>query len=385
MNHKKGLLLAAAGMVSGVAFGAGFQLYTEGSAEALGQGGAISGRKGMISQAWYNPSALAGAERPQIMVGSAFASLRTDYRSGTTGIANETMSDAWRVIPHVYYVQPISDKLTGTVSVNAPYGLISEWPDVWAGAAIATYSELRTIYITPSLAWKPMDRLAVSVGFNVVDAEAQLEGTGRKVAGDDIGYGGMISAHLQPVDDWALGIRYQSRVQLDIEGSLKLTSVGTFPAAAALELPSSVNIGLANTTFKHVSIGLDLVWTEWSTYDELNIENPATSALASNKDWDDVISLRLGGEYAWGEDWKFRAGYIWDESPVPDTTRAPEMPGSDRQMVTLGAGWTWNDLTLDAAYSYLWAEDAAMGTEYPLPGTFETTTHLIALSVGYTF
>lgn len=379
-----GLTLTA--LISSGAMGAGFQLYTEGSAEALGQAGAISGRTNMTSQAWYNPSALAGAKRPALMVGSAFASIHTDYKNDASAAADATMSDEWRAIPHLYYVQPLSDKLTGTLSINAPYGLITEWDDGWAGAAIATYSDLEAIYITPSVAWQVTEILAVSAGLNVVNAVADLQRTGSRVEGDDINYGGTFSAHLQPLDDWGFGLRYQSRVKLDITG----TANGSFPASAELELPSTVNFGVANTTIQNLTLGVDLVWTEWSTYDELSIVTPLGVTTAS-KDWEDVISVRLGAEYALGEDWKLRAGYIWDESPVPDSSRAPEMPGTDRQMITMGFGWQfWNTMTLDAAYSYLWAKKGDMGTDITaaapaLAGSFETTTHLLAVSLGYTF
>ncbi|QBG48866.1 hypothetical protein EGM51_16210 [Verrucomicrobia bacterium S94] len=382
---------ALTSLISSAAMGAGFQLYTEGSAEALGQAGAISGRTNMTSQAWYNPSALGGAKRPALMIGSSFASIHTDFKSDISAAQNDTMSDEWRAIPHLYYVQPLSDRLTGTLSINAPYGLITEWDDGWTGAAIATYSDLEAIYITPSVVWQVTEALAVSAGLNVVNAEAQLEGTGRVVEGDDINYGGTFSAHLQPLDDWGLGLRYQSRVNLDITGSVDIIGTGSFPASAELTLPSSINVGLANTTFKGLSLGLDLVWTEWSTYDVLDIENPATTALTSQKDWEDVISVRLGAEYALGDDWKLRAGYIWDESPIPDSTRAPEMPGTDRQMITMGFGRQFrNTMTLDAAYSYLWSDKGDMGSNYTaldptLAGTFETTTHLLAVSLGYTF
>ncbi|MEN7974112.1 MAG: outer membrane protein transport protein, partial [Verrucomicrobiota bacterium] len=83
--------------------------------------------------------------------------------------------------------------------------------------------------------------------------------------------------------------------------------------------------------------------------------------------------------------WALRAGYVWDESPVPDTTRSPELPGSDRQMLMFGAGWKGEHVGIDLAYSYLWAEKADMGTDYALPGEFETTTHLVALSASYDF
>lgn len=268
--------------------------------------------------------------------------------------------------------------------------LITEWPAGWVGATIATFSELHAIYITPSVAWKPIDQLSIGAGVNVVDGRAELQRTGVTVKGDDINYGGSASARYQPFENWAIGMRYQSSVKLEITGN-----ANGAPASADLELPSSINAGIANTSIKNLSLGLDIVWTEWSTYDQLAVTTPLGTTVAP-KDWEDVISIRIGGEYALGESWALRAGYVWDESPVPDYTRAPELPGSDRQMVMAGIGWKTGGFGLDLAYSFLWAEAAEMGTYYtdpasPLPGNpalsgeFETTTHLVSLSVSYTF
>jgi long-chain fatty acid transport protein len=385
-------------LIHGTAFGAGFQLYTEGSTEALGQAGAISGRDDLISLAWYNPAALAGTEQPAVMAGVTFAQIKTDYINVFSSAANASMSDDWRTIPHLYYVQPINERWTTMLSVNAPYGLITEWPDGWAGAQLALLSDLESVYITPSVAWQAMENLSIGAGVNVVNATAELSRFepappvgppgDAVVEGDDISYGGTVSAHYQPFEDWGFGVRYQSRVKLEITGSSSIPAV-TLPASADLELPSTVNVGVANRSIGNLKLGLDLVWTEWSTYEELRIETPAATVTAP-KDWDDVISIRIGGEYALGESWALRAGYVWDQSPVPDTTRSPELPGSDRQMLMAGVGWKSGGLGIDLAYSYLWAEDADMGTIItsvapPLAGTFETVTHLVGLSASYSF
>jgi long-chain fatty acid transport protein len=317
--------------------GAGFQLYTEGSAEALGQAGAISGRTNLVSLAWYNPSALAGSGQASIMAGSTFVQINTDF---TSPAGNASMSDEWRTIPHFYAVLPLTDEWTTLLSVNAPYGLITEWPSDWAGAGLAIYSELRTIYITPSLAWRMTDQWSFSLGFNVVDAEAELTRTGVSLEGDDTGYGYTASAHYKPLENWALGARYQSRVDLKFAGFIN----GSVPASAKLELPSTWNVGLVNTSINNLSVGLDLVWTEWSTYDYLTVNGSSIPKL-----WDNVFSIRAGGEYALDDNWAVRAGYIWDESPIPGSTRAPELPGSDRQMLTGGVGWMGKQLGIDLA------------------------------------
>ena len=303
------------------------------------------------------------------------------------------MFDDWRSIPHLYYIQPISAEWTAMLSVNAPYGLITEWPSGWVGNGIATYSELQAIYATPSVAYRVNEKLALSGGFNIVSADAQLSSitnlgvnVEKTLTGDDLGYGYTASCHYQALDDWAVGIRYQSRVELTLKGNITLGPPANVGGSGSVDLtiPSTVNFGISNTSIKDLTIGVDCIWTEWSTYDRLAIRTGGGTTTIP-KNWDNVWSIRVGGEYALGESWALRAGYVWDQSPVPDSTRAPEMPGSDRQMVMAGLGWKWKHIGIDVAYSYLWAERVDMGTIYPLPGTFETTSHFLALSASYAF
>ena len=401
---KKILLFACALTLGSAVFGAGFQLYTEGSAEALGQAGAVSGRTNLLSLAWYNPAALAGTTRAGVMAGSAFVLIDSQFRSDISPTLDASMEAEWRSVPHFYYVQPVRDGMTAMLSVNAPYGLITEWDDGWIGSPAATYTELQAIYITPSLAVKATEDLALSAGFNVVYAAADLQAYRgptlgiRRLEGDDIGFGYTASAHWQLADDWALGARYQSRVKLTIEGDTMFDNpmVGSSSVNADLELPASFNMGLANHTFEKLYLGLDVVWTEWSTYDQLVYNFGAGYPIPSNpevtpKYWDDVWSIRLGGEYELSDSWIVRGGFVWDQSPIEENTRAPEMPGSDRQMLMTGLGWKGEHLGLDLAYSYLWGETVANGGSVNLAtggataGEYDTETHLLAVSASYRF
>lgn len=399
---KKWLLFAGLLGVGAACFGAGFQLYTEGSAEALGQAGAISGRTNLLSQAWYNPAALAGTQTAGVMAGATFVMIDTEFDSANGSAFDDHMEHHWRDIPHFYYVQPAGDKLAGMLSVNAPYGLITEWERDWIGSPAATYTALSAIYMTPSLAFQATEDFALSAGFNVVIAEADLRAYRgalgiRRLEGDDIGYGYTASAHWQPADDWALGARYQSRVKLTIEGDTTFSEVPLRSSVDAdLELPSSVNIGIANHSFEKLHLGLDAVWTEWSSYDQLVYNFGAgypipTNPEATPKKWNDVWSVRLGAEYELSDSWVVRGGYVWDQSPVEDDYRAPELPGSDRQMLTAGFGWKGEHLGIDLAYSYLWGKEVSNGAAVDLAtggataGRYETETHLVAVSAGYRF
>jgi long-chain fatty acid transport protein len=193
-------------------------------------------------------------------------------------------------------------------------------------------------------------------------------------------------------------------VKLKIEGDVEFDQNPVppgqekFDGNADLTLPSSVNFGIANHSIRKLHLGLDFVWTEWSTYEELVYEfgtgypdTPVTpNPEVIPKRWDNVWSVRLGAEYEMTEMWALRAGYVRDHSPVDEATRAPELPGSDRQMLMAGVGWKWRHLGIDAAYTYLWAEKVTTGSEVTdlaprSAGEYETDTHLVSLSASYTF
>ena len=389
---------------------AGFQLYTEGSAEALGQAAAVSGRDDLVSLAWYNPAALAGAEQSEIMVGSMLVQLDGSFSGGA---GNAEMADDIRVIPHAYYVHPLAENVTFLLSINAPYGLISEWPDDWTANLAATYSDFSTIYTTPSVAVRLNDRFSLSAGFNVVAAEAELSASRdysslnpawpdygiRTIRGDDVRYGYTASAHGRFGETWGLGARFQSRVTVKLEGDVQFEHIPgtTYPVNATLVLPATATLGLVKE-LDPLTLGLDLVWTEWSTYDALTYyfgSNYPVSTLTPNPDetpkrWENVWSLRLGGEYALSDSWCLRGGYVWDQSPLIDATRAPELPGADRHMLTLGIGWQTGSIGLDLAYSYLWMENVQTGSEVvaKVPtssGTYETSGQILGLSARVAF
>lgn len=409
----KACFTVAVGLIAGSSLGAGFQLYTEGSAAVLGQAGAVSGRDDLTSLAWYNPSGLAGAERATVLVGSAFVSIRTDFSSESPVIParDSQMTDDWRVVPHMYYVQPISEKWTALLSVNAPYGLITEWPSDWIGNAAAIKSDLESIYTTPTIAYRISDDLSVSLGVNVVYSSVELTASRdltalglpdfgvRKVEGHDYGFGYAVSGHWGMTEDWALGARYQSRVKLSFEGDARLDSnpagVTEYDVEGDLTLPATVNFGVANTSFEKLTIGADVLWTEWSTYDELvfafGAGYPLTNPDVVEKRWSDVWSFRLGGEYQWSESIALRAGYVWDQSPIDKDTLAPELPDADRQMLMVGLGWEFDPFGVDLAYSFLWADTVRSGDEInagtggATTGTYESTGHLFGMSGRYRF
>lgn len=79
--------------------------------------------------------------------------------------------------------------------------------------------------------------------------------------------------------------------------------------------------------------------------------------------WRDTWRYALGANYAASDRLTLRAGVAYDETPVPNATRTPRLPDSDRTWLALGAQWRWDALTLDVGYAHLFAETVPLAQD----------------------
>lgn len=405
----------------GVVYGGAYQLYSESSAEALSLAGSVIAREGMISNAWYNPATTTSIESPSLMAGVSALLLHIDYSSD---LGEDNLQNRVRPTGYFYAILPFENGLNLNLSVNAPYGMITEWDNDWLEQYMTTYTNLRCIYFTPSLAWKVNEQISLAAGVNLVYATARLARNlpyppKNKIymSADAIGVGYTLSAMYKPHEEWNLGVHYQSRVKLDFEGKAKYRHQGAFPhpdpsipvnlyfvkddGETTITLPSSLGFGIANTSFEKLTLSFDAVWTEWSTYANNDIKfdsfpgsiAPGKKGTAKKKkDWDDVWSFRLGASYQLNENWVLRAGYMYDNTPDNDRYRSPEMPDSDRNMFALGFGYSKDHWGFDFGYSYLIFKNSRAGKnaaggsdDFHNSGKFETDLHVVSAAVKYMF
>ncbi len=213
---------------------AGFQLYNEGSARAMALGAAVTGRTDLVESAWYNPSATAFLEKPEIMTGVAFVYPYVEFKSDTTGEKYE-MTEMLHPLPFLYMAYPVSDRVTVNFSFNVPYDLTTDWDGDWEGRYEADYTSLRCYFFVPSLAVKLTDRFSIGFGPQIVYADAEMRKTlgtlpksissnpltKTKLTGNDWEIGWLISATYKIKEHTSIGVVYRSQISLDIDGYAK--------------------------------------------------------------------------------------------------------------------------------------------------------------------
>jgi long-chain fatty acid transport protein len=147
------------------------------------------------------------------------------------------------------------------------------------------------------------------------------------------------------------------------------------------------------------TLACDAYWTEWSTFDKLSVTYNTPVAGASgfsiDKDWRDTWSLGFGVQYNLNQYIDLRAGYIYDQSPVPDRTLDPTVFFGDSQLYCIGLGVKFDRFTADLAYNYLQSKDRSFDNsvgDAPNPGGGRVTgdfkdadMHILVVNINYKF
>jgi long-chain fatty acid transport protein len=79
-----------------------------------------------------------------------------------------------------------------------------------------------------------------------------------------------------------------------------------------------------------------------------------------------------------------RAGYVFQQSPVPDSTLEPGNPDANQHNLTLGLGYRTGRVTLDGFYMIGIYRGRTVDNAV-LPGTYDNSVHYFGISVGYAF
>ena len=340
------------------------------------------------ADASYNPDNLANAQ----------AGVTPPATATPVSISGEdsTDTDLVALVPHGGYSHQYSDRLWLGLTVNAPFGLKTDYDDDdWVGRYHAIKSELLTYNFNPSIAFKVSEHASIGAGISAMYADGELTNavdvahlsalggsplpgwpapppTGpagsstfdseAKLTGDDWGYGFNFGILLEPNDRTRLGLHYRSQINLDIEGDIKVRGpVLNFSEDAELDLtlPESISLSGYHAINSKLALMADITWTGWSELDEIKVVRESGSQSVTPYEWEDTIRVAVGASYRHNDSWLYRAGLALDETPVPeDELRSPRVPDETRVWLTLGANYRYSrNLSMDIGYAHLFVDD----------------------------
>lgn len=353
------------------AHAAGFML-TEQSAGALGRAYAGVGVDGTdISGVYYNPATMTLHPGTQIQAGFVAVGLDLDYK-GDDGTSENGQYNT-QAIPHGYISHQLNDSMWVGLAMTVPFGMGTEYADDWKLGNRGISAEVLTFDFNPNVAWKVSEKLSIGAGMSIQYAKADLKmaidkgliGTvNSEIDADSIAWGFNVGLMWSPLENLRFGLAYRSKVNHSADGDITLSNndaivdlMGAMHAATAtISTPAWAMATAAWDVNELLSLYATFRWTDWSSFDELEIKgpNPQLSNKVTNK-WQDTYLFSVGADLRFTNWWTFRAGIGYETSPIDDPEyRTAIIPDADRWWFALGSSFKATDnLQIDVSAAML--------------------------------
>jgi len=392
------------------AYGAGFALIQQGTA-AMAQGNAFVAEASDASAIFYNPAGLNQLKTPQVYVGTFLNYPDRNFSGGADSQTNHRLYKSMTT----YIAVPLHKRVVVGIGFFSPFGMGTAWPPTWEGRYITTYSSLQTYNLNPVVSVKVLDNLSVAAGVDFLWSRVKLKRKTPVVVrgvtlpdgeltlnGDGTGTGYNFGLLYEPVSGIKLGVAYRSRISVTHHGDLTALLPQPVPStqiqgSAGITYPASLTTGIAYSRLKPFTFEFDATWTGWSSYSKLkvNLDQPlnGSTTLTTPKNWHDAWAFRFGANYEVWKGFKVRAGYIYDLTPVPDSSFDPQVPDANRHIFTVGGDIkVLKRFTLGIAYNYILVESRTKnntinvnGVPAPLQANGNYTSNVQSLGLSCTF
>lgn len=401
------MALAGAVLLCGAsgALALGFRNPDQG-ARATGQGEAFVAQADDASAIWYNPAGLTQVEGTEVTSGGylSFPNIRF------TGLAGSDEMDKMAFLPHLYVASDLgSEKWRVGLGVNVPFGNAVEYSPTGPFQFLVTKSELTVINIEPAASYRLNEHLSVGVGLNIYYGMTEVNfdytpffpGSRFKFDGDGVAVSAMGGVLWKINSQHSVGVTYRGPFSIEFDGDavvknppppLVLPDPGPSPARATIDFPQSVAVGYAFRPTKRLKLEVDVEWTDWETLNTVQLKSPNPHVAGDPRatvpyNWESSFYYEFGAQYDLNDKWQVRAGYIFSENTVPDSTFSPVVPDSDRHVFSIGAGYASKRLDVDIVYQYSLSEDRTVSTSAVLPanGDWESDGHLLMMTGSIKF
>lgn len=446
MSKSYSLRLVPAFLMSGfvgVASAAGFQLLEQ---NASGQGNAYAGSAAVAEDAstiYFNPAGLTYLSGPQLVV--AVNAIDVDTRFSNRSTTNPALITTARgdggqagglaFVPSVYFSLPLNVQWTAGLGVSVPFGLKTEYDNTWRGRFHAVTSDVKTLNINPTVAFKVNDKVSLGAGVSwqrldarltsVVDTSALIFSNGgglvpntesfAELKGDDTSWGYNLGAIYQVSEATRLGLSYRSAIKYTVTGkaTFQNPTLGGLPGAIVagalyngnikldIKLPDTWIFSGAHKLSDRWEVLGDVSWTGWAKIpklDAVRTDGALAGAILSHtqENWRNTWRVAIGANYQYSDTLKLRMGTAYDQSPVDqDNYRTPRLPDNNRWWLSFGMQYKLSRVgAIDIGYSHLFVKDATISNNGQgadtasrglLDGTYNSSIDIFAVQYTHKF
>ncbi|TMS94318.1 long-chain fatty acid transporter [Pseudoalteromonas sp. S201] len=413
MKFTKTLIAASLAFVSADTFAAAFQLAEQ---NVSGLGRAYAGEASVADDASVvarNPALMTLFKEKQLSV-AAMAVIPDVSLKGTGnayGLDNSVLDDdsiaPSAIIPAGYFTMPVNDKVSVGFGAFSNFGLATEFNDDYAAGQIAGETEIVTVNMNASVAYKVSEQFSFGIGLNYIYADATIV---RKVGvntqipfstnvvdleGDDTGYGLNVGLMYQLDENSRFGFNYRTETDITFEGTFSspAQSIPVLPGSVEITLPAIAEFSGSHQLDEKLGVHYSVLWTGWSSFDSLEAQVTAPtgdkfSAFEKTEDFSDAMRYSIGADYQYSENLMLRAGFAFDESPVSQQHLSISIPDTDRFWFSFGGNYAIDqNSNVDLGVSVLRGKTQNF-TETDDSGSawsFESKGHAVLIGAQYNY
>lgn len=389
--------IAVAAAFASTAHAAGFML-TEQSAGSLGRAYAGAGVDGTdLSGVYYNPATMVLHKGTAVQLGLVGVGLNLDYAGDDTTANGRNKAE---VIPHGYFVHQINDTVWFGLGVTVPFGMGTEYDNHWDQADRGISANIQTVDINPNFAFKLSEKFSVGFGASIQYAQADLKKrttldydsstqalttAESEIDADSIAWGWNVGFMWSPVENFRVGVSYRSQIRHDAEGDLTLKDprntlipgsnnvwggsvpnqgedgmkvnalMNTYDGYATVTAPAWAMASVAWDVNDLVSLYGTFRWTDWSSFDKLEITSDVGLGETITNKWRDTYLGSLGMDLRLTDWWTLRGGIAYESSPISKPEyRTAIIPDADRWWFAVGSSFKWSDnFQTDVSFAHL--------------------------------
>jgi len=441
MKFSKTLIAASLAFVSADSFAAAFQLSEQ---NASGLGRAYAGEASIADDASVvarNPALMTLFKDKQLSVAAigVIPDVSIEGESTNNGIDPSALDDdsiaPSAVVPAIYFTMPYNDKVSIGFGAFSNFGLSTEFNDDYVAGQIAGETEIFTVNLNASVAYKVTEQFSFGIGLNAIYAEAKIirkfgghtpaniqagidqltqagilpedysisaSADAVNLEGDDVGYGLNIGLMYQLDENSRFGFNYRSETDITFDGEYSnelpefiggRKGQSELPGSVDITLPAIAEFSGSHQLDEKTGLHYSVLWTGWSSFESLEAQVTAPTgdkfvAFEKQEQFDDSFRYSVGADYQLNEDLLLRAGVAFDESPVSQTHLSISIPDTDRFWFSFGGNYTIDqNSNVDLGVSIIRGKTQTF-TEADDSGSqwgFESKGHAVLLGAQYNY
>lgn len=379
---------------------------------------------------YWNPATISGLSRSELEAGAEMLFVNTSVASrfdaGVLGpgvppvaLSGRTDSDTGvTALPTIGLAYlPEDSRLSFGLGVFAVAGFGVDYPGSSTNPALMpppptgvgfgpVFSDFQVLQIHPAFAMKLTDRLSIGMGPTLNLAKLRIDpfivAAPDNANGDAFatfppgtheettwGAGFAVGAYYR-ADCWAVGASFRSPQWFD---KFRINSTDELgrerKLSYTLDLPLIFSVGGAYTGIERWLFAADVRYVDYANANGFGEGGFSPDGAVRGPGWKSIFALALGAQYQLRDNLALRAGYNWNESPVPASQSFINTVSIVIAQHNLTAGLSWDvtpDFSLTCAYVHGFENDIEGPLVTPagaVPGTsFRNTASLDSVVIG---